>query len=398
MNRPDRLTPHDFNALTMKHQEGILGWECPSNIALVKYWGKHPGQIPANPSLSMTLSNCVTQTRVHYDASAQGGLLFRFEGEERPDFASKVQAYLKTVTPDLPWIDSVYLEIDSRNTFPHSSGIASSASSMGALALCLMEVDKILCSRDLTEESFLQKASELARRGSGSACRSLYGGFVLWGQHEALPGSDDRFAVPVPAESICPWFADLQDTVLLVDKGRKSVSSSAGHGLMNGHPYAAARFAQARARIQELLGLLRGGALAAQTGTGFDSGAGPTADSGAGQDADLHALWMALAEVVESEALTLHAMMLCSSPSFLLMKPATLAVLEEIRNFRNQTGIPVFFSLDAGANVHVLYPASVSKQAMELIDQQLSSYLDGGAYLCDRLGTGPVPLQPPPFH
>ncbi|MFM7911211.1 MAG: diphosphomevalonate decarboxylase, partial [Bacteroidota bacterium] len=117
--------------------------------------------------------------------------------------------------------------------------------------------------------------------------------------------------------------------MLLVDRGSKSVSSSAGHGLMNGHPYAKARFAQGAERVAQLWTLLQDGG---------------------------EASWRAFMDLVESEALTLHAMMLASTPSYLLMKPSTVALLEEIRRFRNQSGVPVFFTLDAGANVHLLFP------------------------------------------
>lgn len=134
---------------------------------------------------------------------------------------------------------------------------------------------------------------------------------------------------------------------------------------MDGHPYAKARFAQGAERVAQLWNILQDGG---------------------------EASWQTFMDLVESEALTLHAMMLASTPSFLLMKPSTVTILEEIRRFRNQCGVPVFFTLDAGANVHLLFPESASTQAMELIDQQLTPYLNEGLYLCDRLGDGPSPL------
>lgn len=349
--------------------DGEVGWECPSNIALIKYWGKYPGQIPANPSLSFTLSSCVTQTRIAYENADHGGMDFLFDGEPKPEFAHKIQTYLDTLRPEFPWLNQTHLRIASHNTFPHSSGIASSASAMGALALCLLSIDRAIRSQNLINSlpdvAFWGQASDLARRGSGSACRSVYGGFTVWGAHPDIPGSDDRRAVPLDMKTIHPSFRDIQDAVLLVDRGTKFVSSTIGHSLMDGHPYASARFRQGGERVALLWKIIKNG----------------------GENA-----WQAFGNIVESEALTLHAMMLASTPSFLLMKPATVAIIEEIRRFRNQSGVPVFFTLDAGANVHLLFPESASVQAMELIDQQLTPYLNEGSYLCDRLGDGPSPL------
>jgi diphosphomevalonate decarboxylase len=348
---------------------GEVGWECPSNIALIKYWGKYAGQIPANPSLSFTLSSCVTQTRIAYGEAKQGGMEFLFEGEPKPEFAVKIQRYLDTLYAELPWLNRIHLRIDSRNTFPHSSGIASSASAMGALALCLVSMDRAFDPRGqkglLHDESFWRQASDIARRGSGSACRSVYGGYTVWGTHPEIPGSHDLWAVPLDMNTVHPRFRDIRDTVLLVDRGTKSVSSTAGHGLMDGHPYAGARFEQGSERVAQLWHILQ---------------------NGSEQD------WQAFGDLVESEALTLHAMMLASTPSFLLIKPATVAIIEEIRRFRNQSGIPVFFTLDAGANVHLIYPEFASEYAMELIKKQLNPYLSSGLYLCDRIGKGPSPL------
>jgi len=354
-----------------------IAWECPSNIALVKYWGKFEGQIPANPSLSFTLSSCVTQTYLSYQRDVQAPLKFLFDGQPKPTFETKIQAYLNSLHDVLPWLKNTGLKIESHNTFPHSSGIASSASAMGALALGLVSVDRAMKGgfdpRDVAQDAaFWRQASDLARRGSGSACRSVFGGFTVWGQHQDVEGSDDRWAVPLGMDQIHPTFHDIQDVVLLVDRGEKSVSSSAGHGLMNQHPYAEARFKQGKERVGELNALL-------------NSASSVPDDE----------RWWAFGDLVESEALTLHAMMLCSRPSYLLMKPKTLEILEQIRRFRNQKKVPLFFTLDAGANVHLLFPANAQNDAMELLDKQIAAILGPDSYLWDRLGAGPRPLTLP---
>lgn len=354
-----------------------IAWECPSNIALVKYWGKFEGQIPANPSLSFTLSSCVTQTSLSYQRDVQAPLNFLFDGQPKPTFETKIQAYLNSLHDVLPWLKNTGLKIESHNTFPHSSGIASSASAMGALALGLVSVDRAMKGGfdpgDVSQDAaFWRQASDLARRGSGSACRSVFGGFTVWGQHQDVEGSDDRWAVPLGMDQIHPTFHDIQDVVLLVDRGEKSVSSSAGHGLMNQHPYAEARFKQGKERVGELNALL-------------NSASSVPDDE----------RWWAFGDLVESEALTLHAMMLCSRPSYLLMKPKTLEILEQIRRFRNQKKVPLFFTLDAGANVHLLFPANAQNDAMELLDKQIAPILGPDSYLWDRLGAGPRPLTLP---
>ncbi len=361
----------------LEKEPSTIAWECPSNIALVKYWGKFEGQIPANPSLSFTLSSCVTQTSIAYQSDAEPRLEFLFDGQPKPTFEDKIQAYLNSLHDVLPWLKHTGLKIESHNTFPHSSGIASSASAMGALALGLVSVDRAMKGgfdpAELTQDAdFWRQASNLARWGSGSACRSVYGGFTVWGRHDAVEGSDDRWAVPLGMDQIHPTFHDIQDVVLLVDRGEKSVSSSAGHGLMNQHPYAEARFKQSNERVGELNALLK------------------SASSVSDDE-----LWWAFGDLVESEALTLHAMMLCSRPSFLLMKPKTLEILEQIRRFRNQKKVPLFFTLDAGANIHLLFPASAQNDAMELLDKQIAAILGLDSYLWDRLGAGPRPLTLP---
>ena len=362
----------------LTNEPSTIAWECPSNIALVKYWGKFEGQIPANPSLSFTLSSCVTQTSISYQSDTEPGLEFLFDGQPKPTFEAKIQSYLNGLHDVMPWLKHTGLKIDSHNTFPHSSGIASSASAMGALALGLVSVDRAMKAGfdpgDVAQDAaFWRQASDLARRGSGSACRSVYGGFTVWGQHEAVGGSDDRWAVPLRMEEVHPALREIQDVVVLVDRGEKSVSSSAGHGLMNQHPYAEARFKQAYDRVGELNALLK------------------SASSVPDDE-----LWWAFGNLVESEALTLHAMMLCSQPSYLLMKPKTLEILEQIRQFRNQKKVPLFFTLDAGANVHLLFPANAQNDAMELLDKQIATILGSNSYLWDRLGSGPRPLTQQP--
>ena len=116
-----------------------VSWKAPSNIALVKYWGKLKGQIPANPSVSFTLTNCYTETSVYFEKlenpSKDFQFDFFFEGNPKPSFHPKIVTFFERIYEYQPFLKDYYLRIDSYNSFPHSSGIASSASAMAALAL-----------------------------------------------------------------------------------------------------------------------------------------------------------------------------------------------------------------------------------------------------------------------
>ncbi len=344
---------------TMK-QEGRVGYTSPSNIALIKYWGKLEHQIPANPSISFTLDACSTTTWVEYKKLESKGNDFSFqlffEGSEKEAFKPKIKTFFKRIAAYLPFLYDYHFVIHTSNTFPHSSGIASSASGMSALALCLMEIE-----RELTQRSdlkfFDKKASFLARLGSGSAARSINGPLMQWGKSAAVEGSSDLYGIPYPY-AIHANFKNFQDTILLVDQGEKQVSSTLGHELMHEHPYASNRFEQAHSNLKKLTNVLTSGDLAA------------------------------FINIVESEALTLHAMMMTSNPYFILMKPNTLEIINRIWSFRNESQTPVCFTLDAGANVHVLYPESEKELVLAFIKKELVPYCENGQYICDQVGVG----------
>ena len=310
-------------------QSGKVSWEVPSNIALVKYWGKYGNKLPQNPSLSFTLSKCVTKTTVTFSPGekkkSESSFSFLFEGEEQLSFHPKIKAFLERIEPFCPYVSNHHLMIDSSNSFPHSSGIASSASSMGALALSILSIEK-QANANMATSYFQQKASFLARLGSGSAARSITGPLMSWGETPSIKGSSQLYAKPIEKEKIHPVFHTYHDTVLIIDKGQKKVSSTLGHQLMESHPYAQNRFEQGHQHTKQLLAIMQAGDL---------------------DD---------FIQLVELEALTLHALMMASSPYFVLMQPQTLAVLNEVWAFREATHLPLCFTLDAGANVHLLYP------------------------------------------
>ncbi len=350
-----------------KVQPGEIHWRSPSNIAIVKYWGKHGRQLPGNPSISATLSQAYTETRLEWSKAlgqpqpAGLQLEFLFEGKAQPQFETRVRDYITSILPELPFLKQLKLKIDSHNSFPHSSGIASSASSMSALALCLCSLEDQLFGTLSDDEDFDRKASYLSRLGSGSAARSIFGHWALWGRNGELSGSHDEYAIPLK-ESVHDSFLNMRDAILIVSADAKSVSSSAGHGLMEDHAYASARYTQARQRLIRLLAALRQGE------------------------------WGDFGALAENEALTLHGLMMCSEPSYQLMAPATIEVLSTIRRWREEEHLPVYFTLDAGPNVHVLYPESDASIIGKKLKEECAPLCQGERIIFDQVGDGPVEL------
>ena len=207
-------------------QNRTVSESCPSNIALIKYWGKYDNQIPANPSISYTLNHCKTNTTMGFFADEPFSVQTFLAGAEEVQFAEKIEKYFKNIEQYLPWILQGKYIIRTENTFPHSSGIASSASGFGAISKCLMELDGTFSGETTGKES-LKKASFLARLGSGSACRSLYSGLVVWGGSQ-IKGSSDLYAVQYPNDEIHEIFKNFNDWVLLIHEVQKSGASTIG--------------------------------------------------------------------------------------------------------------------------------------------------------------------------
>jgi len=340
-----------------------IRWQSPSNIALVKYWGKRDVQIPMNPSLSLTLSKSFTNTALTYakkeNTSPELSFEFNFENRRNPAFECKIRNWLEMVSPHFSFLSDYDLIFNSANSFPHSSGIASSASSYSAMALCLCSMEKELTSNITCFESFEKKATYLARLGSGSAARSVFGGFVAWGKSDMIMGSSDEYAIPLdfPVHDV---FNDFCDSILVVSSQPKSVSSSNGHLMMLTNPYAELRYKVAELNFNKLVNALKSGNV-----EGF-------------------------VNVVENEALNLHAMFLTSSPGYILASPGTFEIIHKIRQFRGKTGLFLCFTLDAGPNVHLLYPKSISSEIHEFIRIELASFCENGIWIDDEIGKGPM--------
>lgn len=335
---------------------GSVKSKSPSNIALIKYWGKKENQIPTNASISYTLTNSYTETELKFEPKSGNDFDLKvfLDGELQPNFAPKIIQFFERIEAYIPFLRNFRFEVHTHNSFPHSSGIASSASGMSALANCLIKIERHL-GHPLNEEQAHRKASFLARVGSGSACRSTYKGLVVWGENKAVPNSSNLYAVKFPNQEIHPVFMHFHDTILLIHEGEKSVSSTVGHQLMDGHPFAEKRFEEANENLAKLLPILKSGDV------------------------------FAFGKMVEHEALTLHAMMMTSDPAFMLMKPQTVAAIESIWNYRKETGNPLFFTLDAGANIHLLYPDDIANEVHDFIENDLKQFCEKGNYIHDRV-------------
>ncbi|MBL7813174.1 MAG: diphosphomevalonate decarboxylase [Bacteroidetes bacterium] len=339
-------------------------YRCPSNIALVKYWGKKEGgtQLPANPSISLTLGDLYADTSVEIvsgNVSGKPAFDFLFQDQPKPSFTPKLDVFFRRIWDGYELVRNHRLLIRSTNNFPHGTGIASSAAGFGALALCIYDLQQQLYP---LPDSPHHEASRIARLGSGSACRSLFAAPAIWGEHEKIAGSSDEYAIPFSGE-IAPELQILMDAVLIVDAGEKKVSSSEGHGLLQQNPYASARYGVAKDNLIKICNALETGSL------------------------------HRFISIVESEALQLHAMMMVSNPYYILMRPGTLSIIENVWAFRENTGVPLMFTLDAGANVHLLFPKMYTSEVTNFIEGNLLLYCQNRQYLCSTTGVAPQKLH-----
>lgn len=278
------------------------------NIALIKYWGRTDDalNLPLTGSLSMTMGGLATTTTV----SAVPGLArdeVHIDGAPAPDKArERVVRHLDRLRARAKQRPA--LRVVSRNNFPQGSGLASSASAFAALTVATNEALGLGLSP--------RECSVFARQGSGSAARSLFGGWVVW---RAGKRSEDSFAEQVaPPEQL-----DVVDLVALVSREHKKVGSSEGHGLAATSPLNAARVAAVPKLLEQSLAALRAKDIAT------------------------------MGKVAELDALLMHGVMMTSEPSLLYWQPGTMQVLHAVRAWREE-GLRCWFTIDAGPNVHVL--------------------------------------------
>lgn len=320
---------------------GIVEWRSPSNIALIKYWGKSGDQIPMNPSLSMTLKYAFTQTEIKWEERENRNAKnfdFYLSGDKvSKSFEEKVEKLIYRFSQKYAIVNDLFFTINSLNTFPHSTGIASSASGMSALALSLLSVIKETGNFEGTYDEFLKEASFFARHGSGSACRSLYGPYAIWGESKNTH-SFNEWAVPFEPHS---EFVEMNDSILIFSKKPKKVGSTVGHSLMKSHPYRKARIEQVQQNMSKLL---------------------PAMEQG-----DFE-IWQ---QVTENEAMSLHGLMMASEYPVLLLAPETIQFINDFDDFRKGKSLKAAYTIDAGPNIHLLY----ANDQREIIQDFISGWV-----------------------
>ncbi len=282
------------------------------NIAFIKYWGNRNNtlRLPMNGSISMNLAGLTTRTTVSFQPSLAFDELI-INGHEVTGPGLDRVAYILDIIRGMANIHE-RAEVITENNFPAGAGIASSASAFAALALAGSKAAGL----NLSEPEL----SRLARRGSGSAARSIPDGFVEW---QVGSGDDDSFAFSIaPAAH---W--DLVDCVAIVSASHKKTGSTEGHAIAPTSPLQDARVADTPRRLD----LCR--------------------------KAILEKDFNAFTAIVELDSDIMHAVMMTSTPALHYWKPASLAVMEAVRQWRAE-GLSACYTVDAGANVHVLTTAA----------------------------------------
>ncbi|MDX1601258.1 MAG: diphosphomevalonate decarboxylase [Anaerolineales bacterium] len=319
------------------------------NIALIKYWGNRDSRLrlPANSSLSMTLGGLRTHTQVTFSPGLDSDRLL-INGQQASPAAHERTFRHLDLFREMSGVDD-YAAIESHNSFPLGAGIASSASAFAALTVAACEA------LDLPSDG--PTLSRLARRGSGSASRSIFGGFVQW---NAADSDEDCYAEPIaPADH---W--ELHDWIAVVSKEEKSVGSTRGHELASSSPLQSARVQHTSLRLDECRRALMAKDFAA------------------------------LARVVELDSDMMHAVMMTSSPPLQYWLPATLEVMHRVRQLRAD-GLPVCYTLDAGPNVHCLCPPEQAEalagqlRALTGVTELLHATPGGPAHSVDVNGAPP---------
>lgn len=339
----------------------------PANIAFVKYWGAHDvdAGVPRNRTVSMTLRRCVSRCTVAAAGSPGRDEVLRATGDGElvpaPEgFAAPIRAHLGRLRRRAG--REVSLRVATRNNFPASAGLASSASGFAALTLAV--------TRLLGLEDGPASLSRLARlSGSGSAARSTLGGYVEWPARnpgrDGRSGTEDGAPPPEtemrgPARQLAPpghW--DLRDVIAIVDTRPKAVPSREGHRRAPTSPHYATRLEEVARRLQAVRSAIRG--------------------------RDLEAL----GPVLEEEAVELHLIAMSSRPPIFYWSPGTLEVVRAVRAMRDE-GTPAFFTIDAGPNVHVLCRPDAEPDVAErlepipAVERVIRDGVGAGARLDDR--------------
>jgi diphosphomevalonate decarboxylase len=286
------------------------------NIAFIKYWGNRDNalRLPSNGSISMNLDGLYTRTTVSFQPSLPFDELI-INGHDINGKGLNRISYILDLVREMAGI-KMNAEVMSENNFPAGAGIASSAAAFAALALASSKAAGL----NLSEAEL----SRLARRGSGSASRSIPGGFVEW---QMGTGDNDSVAVSIAP----PEHWALVDCIAIVSSQHKKTGSTEGHALAWTSPLQAARVADAPRRLDIC------------------------------RNAILNRDFEALANIIELDSDMMHSVMMTSHPPLMYWQSATLEVFHQVREWR-AGGLLAAYTVDAGANVHVICLAEYAKE------------------------------------
>ncbi len=293
----------------------------PSNIAFTKYWGRRDNilRLPANGSVSMTLSDLLTTTTVEFSPKFKKDQVTINGGGIEAGEAQRVIAHLDRVR-NLARIN-LKAKVVSKNNFPAGTGLASSASGFAALTLAA------ICAAGLRLSE--KELSILARQGSGSACRSIPSGFVEW-----LNGNTSQTSYGIQIFPPNHW--DIADVVAIFTEEKKEVSSSTGHEAAQTSPFYKARIAGMKQKNKEFKKSIK--------------------------DRDFDRF----GQLLEQEALEFHAITLTQTPYLIYWTTGTLNTMKKVSVWRNM-GLPVYFTVDTGQNIHLFVEGkNIKKLVSEL--------------------------------
>ncbi|OIO12917.1 diphosphomevalonate decarboxylase [Candidatus Gottesmanbacteria bacterium CG11_big_fil_rev_8_21_14_0_20_37_11] len=315
----------------------------PSNIAFIKYWGKKDSslKLPLNGSVSMNLSGMTTTTTVEFKKDFTEDEIL-IENDDRKKTKDRVSGHLDKIR-QITEVD-MKAKVVSRNNFPSSTGLSSSSSAFAALTLAAVNALNLhLSEKDL---------SILARQGSGSACRSIPDGFVEW-----LEGEDSNSSYSYSLHP--PEYFDIADVVIVVSDKKKDISSTEGQILADTSPFMATRLANIKDKIIKIKQIINK--------KDFSS----------------------FGQLIESEALEMHAIMLTSNPPLIYWQPGTINIIKLVKKMRTE-GLEVYFSLNTGQDVHIICKRKdVNKlegyfRKIEEVKRIIVNYPSVGARLSDN--------------
>jgi len=283
-----------------------------ANIAFIKYWGQRDAELnlPANSSLSMNLDRLTTVTTVEFSPDYDADVIILDGREERGESRQRIVAHLDRVRAMARL--RARARVISENSFPTGAGLASSASGFAALSLAASKAAGL----ELSE----RELSILARFGSGSACRSIPGGFSEW---TAGTSSEDSFAKQIAP----PEHWDLRDVIAIVSRAHKRVGSTEGHIRAPTSHFYQARVASVADRLAEAKAALLEKDLAS------------------------------LGPLIEEDAVSMHAVMMTSRPPIYYWLPSSIQLIHEVQNWRAER-LEAYFTFDAGPNVHLICQAA----------------------------------------